>query len=104
MTDQEGEHHLKDQLFHRLISNIWNALHYMYDNPDSQYSKLVIAARKAKTETPGSGVSEVRAKSAVVELDTQPKANSSDSSYEVIMQKIVYLMSTITNQNTSNNG
>ena len=75
MTEQEGEHHLKDQLFHALRSNIWNVLCFMHYKPDSQYSKLVMAARKAKTETPGSGVSEVLAKSAVVGLDTQPKAN-----------------------------
>ena len=76
----------------------------MYAKADSQYSKLVMVARKAKTETPGSGESEVRAKSAVVELDTQPKATSSESSYEAIIQQIAYLMSTITNQNASNNG
>ena len=61
------------------LSYAWNELAfcYMYDKPDSQYSKLVMAARKAKTETPGSGASEVRPKSAVVELGTQPKATSS---------------------------
>ena len=62
MTEQEGEHQLKDGLFHGLRSNIHNALHYMYDKPDSQYSKLVMDARKTKTQTPGSGASEVRAK------------------------------------------
>ena len=36
MTEQEGEHHLKDHLFHGLRSNSWNALHYMYDKPNSQ--------------------------------------------------------------------
>ena len=41
----------------------------MYDKPDSQYSQLVMPARKAETETPGNGVSEVRAKSPVVEID-----------------------------------
>ena len=55
-------------------------------------------------ETPGSGVSEVRAKSTVVEMGTQPKANSSEPPYEAIMQQIAYLMSAITNQNKSNNG
>ena len=45
----------------------------MYDKFDSQYSKLVMAARMAKTKTPGGGVLEARAKSAVVELETQPK-------------------------------
>ena len=52
ITVEEGENHLKDSLFHRLRHNIHNALHYMYDKPDSQYSQLVMAARKAKTETP----------------------------------------------------
>ena len=104
MTEWEGEQHLKDHLFHGLRSNIWNVLCYMYDKPNSQYSKLVMAARKAETETPETGVSEARAKSAVVNLDTLLKVNSSESSYEVITQQIAYLMSTITNQNSGNGG
>ena len=60
--------------------------------------------RKAKTEAPGSGASDIRAKSVVVDLDTQPKANSSEPPYEAITQQIVYLMAAITNQNASNNG
>ena len=94
MTEQEGEHHLRDLLFHGLGSNIHNALHYMYGKP----------ARKAEMETPGSGASEVRAKSAVVELETQPKTTRSESAYEAIMQQIAYLMSAINNQNVCNNG
>ena len=70
MTEEEGENHLKDEMFHGLRHNIGNVLHYMYNKPDSQYSQLVMAARKAVTETPGSGVSEVRAKSAVVEIES----------------------------------
>ena len=97
MSDLEGEHHLKDCLFHGFSSKIWNELHYMYDNPNSQYSKL------AATETPGCGVSGVRAKSAVLGLETQSKTNSSEPPYEAIMQWIVYLMSAVTNQNASNN-
>ena len=61
-------------------------------------------ARKAETETLESGASDIRAKSAVVELETQPKAIGSESAYEAIMQQIAYLMSAITNQNASNNG
>ena len=76
----------------------------MYDKPDPQYSRLVMAARKAETETPGSGRSEVRAKSAVVELGTQSKATSSEPPYEGTMQQIAHFMSAITNQNASNNG
>ena len=75
----------------------------MYDKPDSQCSKLVVAVRKAKKKTPGVGMSEARAKSAVVKLETQPKAASSEPSYETIMQQITRLMSAITNQNANTN-
>ena len=70
MTEEEGHGHLKDCLFHRLKPNLHNALCYLYDKPDSQYSQLVMASRKAETETPRSSVSEVRAKSTVVGADT----------------------------------
>ena len=104
MTEEEGVNHLNDRLFHGLRHNIYNALHYMYDKPDSQYSQLVMAARKAKTETPRSSVSEVRAKSAVVEIKSQSKTASSKPPYEAVTQQIAYLMSTITNHNANNNG
>ena len=51
MTEEEGVQHLKDHLFHGLKLNLCNALHYMYDKLDSQYSQLVMALRKSKTET-----------------------------------------------------
>ena len=52
----------------------------MYDKPDSQYSQLMRAARKAETETPRSSVSEARAKSAIVGTASasQAKVSSSD--------------------------
>ena len=104
MTEEEGHRHLKDHLFHRLKPNLRNALHYLYDKPDSQYSQLVMALRKAETETLGSSVSEVRAKSAVVGADTDSPAKgaSSELSYEVITQQIAYLMSAVTNQTSLN--
>ena len=55
MTKEAGITHLRDQLLHGLKPNICNALCDMYHNPDSQYSQLVMAVRKVKTETPGSG-------------------------------------------------
>ena len=70
---------------------------------DSQYSQLVMAARKAGTETPGSNVPEAKAKSAVVGTDLQPKVASSDPPYEAITQQITYLMAAITNQNPNKN-
>ena len=103
MTDKEDVKHLKDQLFHGLKPNIYNALHYMSDKTDLQYSQFVMAARKAKTETPGSSVSEVRAKSAVVGTDLEPKVARSDPPYKAITQQIVYLMSANANWNLNKN-
>ena len=102
-TEEEGIKHLKDHLFHGLKPNICNDLHYMYDKPDSQYSQLVMAAQKAETETPGSSISEARAKSAVVGTASalQAKVASPVPPYEAFTQQIAYLMSAITNQNSS---
>ena len=101
MMEEKGIKHLKDHLFHGLKPNIHNALCYMYDKPDSQYSQLVMAARKAETEIPGSNVLKARAKSAVVETNSQSKVAMSDPSYEAINQQIAYIMSAITNQSTN---
>ena len=63
-----------------------------------------MALRKAETETLGSSVSEVRAKSTVIGADTDPlaKGASSEPSYEVIMQQIAHLMSAVANQTSPN--
>ena len=50
----------------------------MYNKSASQYNQLVMAARKAETEPPGSSVSKARAKSAVVGTDLQAKVASFD--------------------------
>ena len=65
---------------------------------------LVMASRKAETETPRSSVSEARAKSAMVGTDTalQVKVTSPDPSHEALTQQIAYLMSAITNQTNHN--
>ena len=100
MTEEEGHRHLKDCLFHGLKPNLCNALHYLYDKPDSQYSQLVMVSRKAETETLRHNVSEGRAESAIVGTDTdlaEAKA-SSEPSYEAIAQQIAYLMSAVANQ------
>ena len=61
-------------------------------------------SRKAETETLRSGVSKVRARSAVMGADTDSadKKASSKPSYEVIMQQIAYLMSDVANQTNPN--
>ena len=92
---------MKDCLFHSLKPNLHNALHYLYDKPDSQYSQLVMASRKAETETLGSSVSKGRAKSAIVGTNTElaEAKVSSEPSYKAIAQQIDYLMSAVANQN-----
>ena len=104
MTEEEGHRHLKDCLFHGLKPNLHNALHYLYDKPDSLYSQLVMAARKAERETLGSSVSEARAKSTVVgdDIDLADTKVSSEPSYEAIMQHIANLMSAVANQTNPN--
>ena len=101
MTKEEGHRHLKDHLFHVLKPNLCNALHYLYDKPDSQYSQLVMASRKAETWRHLEVVCpDGRTKSAIVGTNTdlaEAKA-SSEPSYEAITQQIAYLMSAVDNQ------
>ena len=100
MTKEEGHRHLKDCLFHGLKPNLHNALRYLYDKPDSQYSQLVMASRKAEMETLRSSMSGGRAKSAIVGANTdlaEAKARS-EPCYEAITQQIAYLMSAVANQ------
>ena len=79
MTEGDGHSHLKDHLFHGLKPNLLNALQYLYDKPDSQYSQLVMVSRKAKTETLGIGVSEIRDKATVVGTDTDSQVHGASS-------------------------
>ena len=104
MTEEEGHRHLKDHLFHGLKHNLHNTPDYLYDKPDSQYSQLVMASRKAGTETLGSSVSEGRAKSAIVgpNIDLAEAMAGSEPPYEAITQQIAYLMSAVTNQANQN--
>ena len=100
MTEEEGHRHLKDHSFHGLKLNLQNTLHYLYDKPDSQYSQLVMASRKAEMETLGSSVSKGRVKSALVgaNIDLAEAKASSEPSYETITQQIAHLMSGVANQ------
>ena len=70
MTGEEGHRPLKDHLFHGLKPNLCKTHCYLYDKPVSQYRQLVMASRKAETETLGIGVSEGRAKSPLEENNT----------------------------------
>ena len=63
-----------------------------------------MTSRKAGTETLGSSMSEVRAKSAVVgaDADSLETKDGSYPSFEAIMQQIAYLMSAVANQTNPN--
>ena len=99
-TKEESHRHLKDYLFHGLKLNLCNALCYLYEKPDSQYSQLVMASRKTKAETLRSSVSEGRAKSAIegTNTDLEEAKASSEPSYKAMTQQIAYLMSAVANQ------
>ena len=102
MTEEDGLREQKNHLFHGIKPNLCNALQYLYDKPDSKYSQLVMALRKAETETLRSSVSEVRAKSGIAGTDLQVKGASPDPSYEAITQQIAYLMSAVMSQPNQN--
>ena len=100
MTEEEGHRHLKDHYFMGLnpISIMPFAISVINLTPN--IAQLVMALRKAETETLGSSVSEVRAKSAVVGADTDSleKKAISKPSYEAVTQQIAYIMSAVANQ------
>ena len=42
--------HLKDQLFHGVCKHIKDSVRYLHINPETTYSQLMVAARKAESE------------------------------------------------------
>ena len=50
ITDQEVQQHLKDYLFHGVHKHIRDSIRYLYSNPGTTYSQLMIAACKAESE------------------------------------------------------
>ena len=51
IADHEVPSHLKDQLFHAVKKHIRDSMRYLYSNPKTTYSELVVAARRAESET-----------------------------------------------------
>ena len=43
--------HLKDQLFHGVKKHVRDSIRYLYSNPQTTYSELVVSARRAESET-----------------------------------------------------
>ena len=50
ITDWEVQQHLKDHLFHGIWKHIRDSICYLYSNPNTMYSQLMVAACKAETE------------------------------------------------------
>ena len=55
--------HLKDQLFHGVCKHIRDSIRYLYSNPKTTYSQLMVAAHKAESKTE-EAKDKVRARSA----------------------------------------
>ena len=64
MTDLEVQKHLKDWLFHEVHKHIRDSVRYLYSNPRTTYSQLMVAACKAESEKE-EACDKVRARSAM---------------------------------------
>ena len=51
IADHEVPSHLKDWLFHGVKKHVRDSVRYLYSNPQTTYSKLVVAARRAESKT-----------------------------------------------------
>ena len=51
MANHEVPSHLKDWLFHGVKKHIRDSMRYLYSNPQTTYSELVVTARRAESET-----------------------------------------------------
>ena len=50
IMDQEVQQHLKDCLFHGVCKHIRDLIRYLYSNPGTTYSQLMITAHKAESK------------------------------------------------------
>ena len=51
IANHEVPGNLKDWLFHGIKKHVRDSVRYLYSNPQTTYSKLVVAARRAESET-----------------------------------------------------
>ena len=51
IANHEVPCHLKERLFHRVKKHVRDSVRYLYSNPQTTYSKLVVAARRAESKT-----------------------------------------------------
>ena len=65
VTDLEVQQHLKGHLFHRVRKHIRDSIRYLYSNPRTTYSQMMIVACKVESENE-EACDKVRARSAVI--------------------------------------
>ena len=90
IANHEVSSHLKDQLFHGVKKHIRDSVRYLYSNPQTTYSELVVSARRAESETEET---KVKARSAAV---TEVPPGSKE-----LGDQIVRLMATLTREEQS---
>ena len=85
IADHEVPCHLKERLFHTVKKHVRDSVRYLYSNPQTTYSKLVVAARRAESEMEET---KVKARSAVT---TEVPSSSKE-----LGDQIARLMATLT--------
>ena len=93
MTDLEVQQHLKDHLFHRVCKHIRDSMQYLYSNPETFYSQLMIATCKAESKNEETN-EKVRSRTAMI---TNPKEGTMDLGHQ-----IAKLMATLTRASQGN--
>ena len=93
ITDWEVQQHLKDCLFHGVCKHIRDLIRYLYSNPGTTYSQLMIAAHKAESENKETH-DKVRARSA---MPTEPVEGTME-----LRHQIAKLMATLTRAGQGN--
>ena len=94
MTDLEVQQHLKDCLFHRVWKHTWDSIWYLYSNPRTSYSLLMVTT--CKTESENEEIQDrVRARSTV--------ATGSGEGIVELGQQIVRLMGALTKAEQGSN-
>ena len=51
IANHEVSSHLKDQLFYGVKKHVRDSMRYLYSNPQTTYSELVVTARRAESKT-----------------------------------------------------
>ena len=79
ITDQEVQQDLKDHHFHGVHKHIRDSIRYLYSNPRTTYSQLMIVAHKAESENEEAH-DKVRARSA---MTTDPVEGTTEFGHQI---------------------